>query len=166
MVLIDRCGRRRLLLLSLTGVVVALTLLTVAFHLTAHDSPAINFSLDNTYAPFTCDSKTALLPSNHCTQCLSAGCGFCAARGDEVNTITITPSDATIPYPSNRHSLKLLRLNLMLDFIFIIDFFIKCYICIRFFALEWGSYLRFKDNSLERMNCLKIVAEIFEKAPH
>lgn len=83
MMLIDRCGRRRLLLASLSGVIVALVVLTAAFHVTSNDSPPINFSLDNSSAPFVCDSKRALLPSSHCTQCLEAGCGFCAAKGDQ-----------------------------------------------------------------------------------
>ncbi|KAG0610197.1 hypothetical protein M758_7G045700 [Ceratodon purpureus] len=82
MMLIDRCGRRRLLLVSLTGVIIALAILTAAFHITSHDSPPINFSVESSYAPLVC-SKPAVLSTSHCTQCLQAGCGFCASKGDQ-----------------------------------------------------------------------------------
>lgn len=82
MMLIDRCGRRRLLLFSLTGVIIALAILTAAFHITSHDSPSINFSVKSPYAPLVC-SKPAVLATSHCTGCLQAGCGFCASKGDQ-----------------------------------------------------------------------------------
>ena len=95
MMLIDRCGRRRLLLVSLTGVIIALAILTAAFHITSHDSPPINFTVESSYAPLVC-SKPAVLSTSHCTQCLQAGCGFCASKGDQVNLqhsfLSIEPS--------------------------------------------------------------------------
>ena len=84
MVLIDRCGRRRLLMFSLSGVIVALAVLTAAFHLTSHDSPAINFNVSSEFTHLACPNPS-LLPAGDCNACIKAkpGCGFCAAKGNQ-----------------------------------------------------------------------------------
>lgn len=89
MVVIDRFGRRRLLLLSLTGVIIALAVLTSAFHVAAHDSPSVNFSMDNSFSSLICTKQTVVSRS-HCTGCLQAGCGFCADSRDEVKLDHLT----------------------------------------------------------------------------
>lgn len=88
--LIDRCGRRRLAILSLVGVISALCLLSVAFHLTSSSSPNISWAAHPDKADITCpafpysgNASTFEFPPT-CTGCLQANCGFCAAAKDEM----------------------------------------------------------------------------------
>ncbi|XP_073395440.1 inositol transporter 1 isoform X2 [Physcomitrium patens] len=48
----------------------------------AHDSPSVNFSMDNSFSSLICTKQTVVSRS-HCTGCLQAGCGFCADSRDE-----------------------------------------------------------------------------------
>lgn len=98
MVLIDRCGRRRLLMFSLSGVIIALAVLTAAFHLTSHDSPAINFNVSSEFSHLACPNPS-LLPAGDCNKCIQAkpGCGFCAAKGNQVRPFY---SDPLFPHDS------------------------------------------------------------------
>lgn len=89
--LIDRCGRRRLAVFSLCGVITALCVLSAAFHATSTNSPDIT-STD--HSNLTCPAFPYMTPSPSsvtkfqfpatCTGCLQATCAFCAAAGDEV----------------------------------------------------------------------------------
>ncbi|KAG0566811.1 hypothetical protein KC19_7G089300 [Ceratodon purpureus] len=89
--LIDRCGRRRLAILSLVGVFTALCLLSAAFRLTSTSSPDITWTTSQPdKTDFTCpafpysgNSSTFQFPAT-CTGCLQANCGFCAAAHDEM----------------------------------------------------------------------------------
>lgn len=98
--LIDRCGRRRLAIFSLVGVISALCVLSAAFHLTSTSSPDIRWGAPPGKAeetilcpafPFDGNSSTTKFefPAT-CTGCLQAGCAFCAAASDEVPTISKT----------------------------------------------------------------------------
>jgi SP family myo-inositol transporter-like MFS transporter 13 len=86
--LIDRMGRRKLVMSSLVGVVIALGLLSFSFHQAALDSPAISPGPFEPQPSLQCP----LLPAGgqgragkaSCMSCLGANCGFCAAAGDEV----------------------------------------------------------------------------------
>eukprot|EP00249_Psilotum_nudum_P023812 c28990_g1_i1 orf=286-2043(-) len=83
--LIDRTGRKRLVVTSLMGVICALAVLSAAFHETANDSPQISKAL-SIQAPYTCpDYLTSTEPSWDCMKCLKAKakCGFCAAQDDQ-----------------------------------------------------------------------------------
>lgn len=95
MVLIDRCGRRRLLMFSLSGVIVALAVLTAAFHLTSHDSPAITSKVSREFTDLACPNPSLLLTGD-CNSCIQAkpGCGFCAAKGNQAS-----PSYSTLLIP-------------------------------------------------------------------
>ncbi|KAL3691887.1 hypothetical protein R1sor_005538 [Riccia sorocarpa] len=86
-IFIDRLGRRRLAMSSLLGVIIALVILTVVFHLTNNDSPsvAIGQSIFQR-AGFTCPLILSSPSNLDCVSCLKASstCGFCAAPGNEM----------------------------------------------------------------------------------
>jgi hypothetical protein len=81
-------GRRKLVMGSLVGVVIALGLLSFSCHQAALDSPPISPGPFEPQPSLQCP----LLPAGgegrsgkaSCMSCLGANCGFCAAAGDEV----------------------------------------------------------------------------------
>ncbi|CAL0324872.1 unnamed protein product [Lupinus luteus] len=79
---IDKTGRKKLLLFSLSGVIVSLVVLTVVFHETTTHSPMVS-SVETSHFNNTCpDYSAALNPGDwDCMKCLkaSADCGFCAS---------------------------------------------------------------------------------------
>ncbi|KAJ7564039.1 hypothetical protein O6H91_03G134500 [Diphasiastrum complanatum] len=82
-ILIDRIGRRKLAMTSLLGVIVALCLLSVAFHLTAADSPSVSNKSVSQHIDLICPNLLNISRSSWtCVSCLQAGCGFCAAKND------------------------------------------------------------------------------------
>ncbi|KAG6550528.1 hypothetical protein Mapa_007897 [Marchantia paleacea] len=98
--LIDRLGRRRLAIGSLMGVIGALAVLTVAFHLTNNDSPAVAIQQSFSQAPgYTCPLLSPQSPPTlDCVSCLkaSATCGFCAAPGNEMQPGICLLSNKTV----------------------------------------------------------------------
>eukprot|EP00850_Spirogloea_muscicola_P017304 SM000147S01123 [mRNA] locus=s147:254042:256127:+ [translate_table: standard] len=76
-VLVDRCGRRKLVTWSLYGVVVALAVLAAGFQLAALHSPAAASGAPTADLACAWEAKT-------CTGCLQHHCGFCAAHDDEM----------------------------------------------------------------------------------
>ncbi|CAM6129396.1 unnamed protein product [Calypogeia fissa] len=78
-VLIDRTGRRKLALLSLSGIVAALVLLAAAFHLAALKSPSVTWPDNTTELGLVCPalSMSGSPVSATCMTCLTARCGFC-----------------------------------------------------------------------------------------
>ncbi|KAK9829082.1 hypothetical protein WJX72_003793 [[Myrmecia] bisecta] len=74
---IDRCGRRKLLLSSMTGVALALGLLGFAFWLAERDSPPL--------LPDAPQSTCPVPGLQDCTQCLRQGCGFCGSLSSPMN---------------------------------------------------------------------------------
>ncbi|XP_047940493.1 probable inositol transporter 2 [Salvia hispanica] len=86
---IDRTGRKKLLVISLCGVVVSLGLLSAVFHETASHSPAVSAAETSRLAPYTCpDYQSAgAAPLWNCMKCLKAespSCGFCGSAKDKM----------------------------------------------------------------------------------
>lgn len=77
MLIIDRCGRRPLLLASLFGCAVGLAVLGGSFSKAAHDPiPVIHGPLPEGVSPCP-DTLSSASPPQTCSDCLSRGCGFC-----------------------------------------------------------------------------------------
>ncbi|XAR72490.1 hypothetical protein NMG60_11019146 [Bertholletia excelsa] len=81
---IDRTGRKKLLVVSLCGVIASLVVLSVVFHETTTHSPAVSYSETAKFSAYTCpdySSAGASAPWD-CMKCLKASspdCGFCAS---------------------------------------------------------------------------------------
>ncbi|KAL1326288.1 hypothetical protein HN51_036365 [Arachis hypogaea] len=85
---IDKTGRKKLALISLSGVVVALALLTVTFRESEIHSPMVS-AIETSHFNTTCpDFRSAVDPGRWtCMTCLKASspsCGFCAAPNDKL----------------------------------------------------------------------------------
>jgi len=92
---IDKTGRKKLLLFSLSGVIVSLVVLTVVFHQTTTHSPMVS-DIETSYKfNNTCpDYRTALDAGKwDCMKCLKASpeCGFCASAGNKVRIARVRP---------------------------------------------------------------------------
>lgn len=89
MLLIDRFGRRRLMLVSLVGIIVCLVTLSVTFFQSAKHAPGISnmdslsFGGNSTCSSYTNASNFA---SWNCMSCLKAQCAYCANGDNEVST--------------------------------------------------------------------------------
>ncbi|CAH9141490.1 unnamed protein product [Cuscuta epithymum] len=86
---IDRTGRRKLLLISLLGVMVSLAFLTFVFQEATSHSPAVS-NIDTARfnnGSFTCLAYHDPALSHHpwdCIKCLQASCAFCASPHDKL----------------------------------------------------------------------------------
>lgn len=87
---IDKTGRKKLLLFSLSGVVLSLVVLTIVFHQTSTHSPMVS-SIETFHFNNTCpDFQTTMNPGGwDCMECLKASsdCGFCASRANKVKSL-------------------------------------------------------------------------------
>ncbi|XP_024993206.1 probable inositol transporter 2 [Cynara cardunculus var. scolymus] len=86
---IDRTGRKKLLVISLIGVILSLGLLSAVFHETTTHSPAVSRTNTAQFGNVTCPDFSSSRPSVtwDCMKCLKASspdCGFCAASGDKL----------------------------------------------------------------------------------
>lgn len=84
---VDRAGRRRLMLLSLVGIVTCLALLGGVFFGAASHSPAVSNVETQLFGNYTCSDYTPASGIRwKCTDCLKAAsdCGFCAHGGNKV----------------------------------------------------------------------------------
>ncbi|KAI4298294.1 hypothetical protein L6164_031871 [Bauhinia variegata] len=84
---IDRAGRKKLMVISLFGVLASLVVLTVVFHQAETHSPMIS-NIETLHFNNTCPdfSKAANPGAWDCTTCLKASsdCGFCASKSDKL----------------------------------------------------------------------------------
>ncbi|CAJ2677656.1 unnamed protein product [Trifolium pratense] len=84
---IDKTGRKKLLLFSLSGVVMSLVVLTVVFHESSTHSPMISV-VETSHFNNTCpDYSTVVNPAGwDCMKCLKASpdCGFCASGANKL----------------------------------------------------------------------------------
>ncbi|KAF7001131.1 hypothetical protein CFC21_016861 [Triticum aestivum] len=80
---IDRTGRRKLLVISLVGVIASLALLSAVFHETTTHSPAVGSAETRHFdGSLTCPDYRTSSSGWDCTRCLKASsteCGFCAS---------------------------------------------------------------------------------------
>ena len=85
MYVIDKTGRRMLAILSLSGVILSLAMLTGVFHYTETNSPPVLSprglkSLGRTESDYVCPAyQTANQPWT-CIECLTNSCGFCQSE--------------------------------------------------------------------------------------
>lgn len=99
MLFIDRYGRRRLMLVSMIGIILCLVLLSITFYVAAHHSPAVNNQDTLIFGGnSTCQAYTTApnFSSWSCMQCLQADCAFCANGKSEVSSTSFILSYAKI----------------------------------------------------------------------
>lgn len=90
MLFVDRHGRRKMMIISMFGIITCLVVLSVVFYQAAAHAPAVSnyesthFGVNAT-CPFYLKANDA--PTWNCMSCLSASkdCAFCAAAGNELN---------------------------------------------------------------------------------
>lgn len=94
---IDRTGRKKLLIISLSGVVLSLAVLTAVFQQTTTHSPAVSAVETAKIRAFTCPSYQ---PNTNwdCMQCLKASpeCGFCASSSNKLFPGSCWVSNSTV----------------------------------------------------------------------
>ncbi|KAK8967896.1 putative inositol transporter 2 [Platanthera guangdongensis] len=84
---IDRTGRKKLLVISLCGVVLSLGVLSAVFHETSTHSPAIGEAETKHFANSTCPAYELASSNWDCMKCLktsSPSCGFCASSAGKL----------------------------------------------------------------------------------
>ncbi|XVE50994.1 hypothetical protein DITRI_Ditri02bG0001800 [Diplodiscus trichospermus] len=83
---VDRYGRRRLMIISMLGIITCLVVLSIVFFQAAIHSPKVNqfesmnYAINATCPSFVSATNTA---SWNCMSCLKAECGFCANGANE-----------------------------------------------------------------------------------
>lgn len=85
MYFVDRTGRKKLLALSLCGVIVSLGFLSAVFHESASHAPAVSASETSHFSGLSCPDYDDSAGWN-CMKCLKASpsCGFCASAQNKV----------------------------------------------------------------------------------
>ncbi|KAK2394296.1 putative inositol transporter [Trifolium repens] len=86
MLLIDRFGRRKLMLVSLVGIFVSLVVLSATFNQAAHHAPPLSYKDSLSFGGnSTCKAYTSApnFSSWNCMQCLHEECAFCANSQNE-----------------------------------------------------------------------------------
>ncbi|XP_058098221.1 probable inositol transporter 2 [Magnolia sinica] len=78
---IDRMGRKKLLVISLTGVIISLGILSAAFHETSSHAPDVGRMATEHFRNYTCPDYETASTTWDCMRCLKASphCGFCAS---------------------------------------------------------------------------------------
>lgn len=90
MVTVDRYGRRKLMIISMIGIIVCLLALTVVFHESSIHSPSISrFESSHFGGNSTCSSYLTASDASswNCMTCLKASseCGYCATSPNKVS---------------------------------------------------------------------------------
>ena len=104
--IVNRTGRKTLLIISLCGVIVSLGLLSVIFHDTSTHSPLLTPTVTSQFKNCTCPDYSSAVNANgwNCMKCLKASspsCGFCASNTNKVHAYFLM-------YPS--------KMNILLKF--------------------------------------------------
>lgn len=86
MAFVDRYGRRRMMIISMFGIITCLLVLSIVFFQAAIHAPSIS-PIDSTHfgTNTTCPAYTTAPDASkwNCMSCLKAECGFCASGGNE-----------------------------------------------------------------------------------
>ncbi|XP_058198179.1 probable inositol transporter 2 [Rhododendron vialii] len=88
--LIDRTGRKKLLVFSLCGVIISLGVLSAVFHETTTHSPAVSAAETASFGGYMCPDYNSAGSSGgnwDCMKCLKASspdCGFCASSTNKL----------------------------------------------------------------------------------
>ncbi|XVF87132.1 hypothetical protein PTKIN_Ptkin18bG0095000 [Pterospermum kingtungense] len=98
---IDRTGRKKLLIISLVGLVVSLAFLSAVFHESTSHAPAVSLVETSHFSNYTCPdySSAANSGSWDCMKCLKASspdCGFCASPTNKLNPGACLISNDTV----------------------------------------------------------------------
>ncbi|XP_020092781.1 probable inositol transporter 2 [Ananas comosus] len=97
---IDRTGRKKLLIISLCGVVMSLAVLSAVFHETTSHSPSVSRSETAHFAGNTCPGYSAAATTPwDCMRCLKASspdCGFCASGTNKLFPGACLISNSTV----------------------------------------------------------------------
>ena len=93
MLTVDRYGRRKLMILSMIGIIVCLVALTVVFYEASAHSPSVSmFESTHFGRNSTCSSYLTAPDASswNCMKCLKASsdCGFCAFEPNKVSLIS------------------------------------------------------------------------------
>lgn len=86
---VDRTGRKKLLIFSLTGVILSLGFLSGVFHEATSHSPVVSPQATSHFADYTCPDYRSAGDAVmwDCMQCLKAtspSCGFCSSPENKV----------------------------------------------------------------------------------
>lgn len=91
MAFVDRYGRRRMMIVSMFGIISCLVILSIVFFQAASHAPKIG-QLESTHFATNATCPSFLSASNptswNCVSCLKAECAFCANGANEVSILT------------------------------------------------------------------------------
>eukprot|EP00268_Persea_americana_P013041 TRINITY_DN1565_c1_g1_i1.p1 TRINITY_DN1565_c1_g1~~TRINITY_DN1565_c1_g1_i1.p1 ORF type:complete len:284 (+),score=48.31 TRINITY_DN1565_c1_g1_i1:1567-2418(+) len=96
---IDRTGRKKLLIISLSGVIISLGLLSAVFHETTSHSPQVSKVETAHFANYTCPDYQSTITTWDCMKCLKASspdCGFCASGTNKLFPGACLVSNSTV----------------------------------------------------------------------
>lgn len=96
---IDKTGRKKLLIISLIGVIISLAVLTGVFHQTTSHSPPVSWMDTNRFSGNKCPDLRSNSQSWDCMDCLKASstdCGFCASSTDKLLPGACLISNSTV----------------------------------------------------------------------
>lgn len=98
--LIDKFGRRKLLISSLLGVIASLVLLTIVFHITTDSSPLVSRKATEQFSGYQCPQYISTSATWDCMRCLKASpeCGFCASGGNQLLPGACLLSNSTVKH--------------------------------------------------------------------
>uniref|UniRef100_A0A1D1XIG1 Putative inositol transporter 2 n=1 Tax=Anthurium amnicola TaxID=1678845 RepID=A0A1D1XIG1_9ARAE len=96
---IDRTGRRKLLIISLCGVILSLGVLSAVFHETTANSPQVGKQETAHFSAYTCPDYQSAVTNWDCMKCLKASspnCGFCASATNKLYPGACLISNSTL----------------------------------------------------------------------
>ncbi|CAA6657896.1 unnamed protein product [Spirodela intermedia] len=99
---IDRTGRKKLLIISLCGVIASLAVLSAVFHETTASSPQVGGRETAHFSAYTCpdyQSDISKKKNWDCMRCLKASspdCGFCASAANKLHPGACLVANATV----------------------------------------------------------------------